>query len=125
MRGTPVGGLDCPAASAATGGTGVPGSVSVPASQVSSVVLCPLTAPSSTGSPVTIGRSDPRFAPLVSALSLPDETMPPGQHMCAMYADLVQVVLAATPSGDLRLHVPVDGCGHYLPSALRLLNADR
>ena len=122
VRGSPVGSLACPAPSS---GGAVPASVSVPADRITTIVLCPLLGSSDAPSTVTIARGDARLAPLVAALSVADKPSPPGQQVCAAYADAVQVVLAATPSGDLRVHVPVDGCGHYLPSVLRLLSADR
>ncbi len=87
-------------------------------------LLCALEAPGRPSKSVTVAADAPTFAPLVSALSLPDDPTVPGT-VCALYADLPQVVLARTGAGVFQVSIPVDGCRHYLRSALTALQDAR
>ncbi len=69
----------------------------------------------SAGATVRVESSDPRFGPLISALSEPDE--PRTEGLCELWADGPAVVFAPTIAGLVRLAVPVDSCGHYQTQA--------
>ena len=120
VRGVPVPSATCP-----TFGSNVAATAPVAVAEVRSVVVCPTASPGPTSGPVTLAAADPRGVALLAALSAPDVPKPPGQVVCALYADVTQVVLATTVSGTWQLHVPVDGCGHYLGRALQAIRAAR
>jgi hypothetical protein len=115
IRGDAIGVFSCTAKSEGT-------SVRVAPSTVSEIRVCPLKTPVGTHHAYAIERGSPQFAPLVRALAAPDGKHTPGV-MCPMYAQLIQPVIADSASGPLLVHVPVDGCGHYLPGAMSALTA--
>jgi hypothetical protein len=84
------------------------------------VVICPLPMPN----PVH-GTADLRPPPadLLHALAQPDGPKPTASpYVCAAYADVPRLVYAEVPGGQLYLlHIPVDACGHYLPSVLTVI----
>jgi hypothetical protein len=88
-------------------------------------LLCALEMPGQASRNVTVAAGGSAFDSLVSALSRADEPAPGPGTVCALYADLVQVVLAKTDAGVYRISIPVDGCGHYERSALTALQAAR
>ena len=118
LRGVPVRGLECslPAESSGVG--------PVPIEGVQAFRLCPLGAPGSQSTAVTVGANDPAFAGLVRALSAADEPATIGA-VCAAYADQPQVVLAKTAGRDYQVTIPTDGCRHYQREALDALNRAR
>jgi hypothetical protein len=117
IRGTQLFGFTCSAG-------GDPTPVTVAPSSVTEVRLCPPSTPTAPHRTVTVDQGDPMFARLVNALSAPDR--PATSAVCPAYADVPQDVIGRTNSGLLlRIHVPVDGCGHYLAAALSALTALR
>jgi len=70
-----------------------------------------------------ITAKETAFAPLISALSRPDE--PKTGAVCPAYADLSQLVLARTDESSYQVSIPTDGCGHYQRPALDALNRAR
>ncbi len=92
---------------------------------VEAFLLCPLGMPGQTARAVTVAAGGVAFDGLVSALSQPDTPKPPGDTVCAAYADLIQHVLAKTSRGAFQVSIPVDSCGHYLRAALDALDHAR
>jgi hypothetical protein len=88
-------------------------------------LLCALEMPGQPSRNITVDAGGSVFDSLVSALSPADEPAPGPGTVCALYADLVQVVLAKTDAGVFQVSIPVDGCGHYQRSALTALQAAR
>lgn len=88
-------------------------------------LLCALDMPGQPSKNITVAAGGPAFDALVSALSRADEPAPGPGTVCALYADLAQVVLAKTDAGVYQVSIPVDGCGHYERSALTALQAAR
>jgi hypothetical protein len=88
-------------------------------------LLCALDMPGQPSENITVAAGRPAFDALVSALSRADEPAPGPGTVCALYADLAQVVLAKTGAGVYQVSIPVDGCGHYERSALTALQAAR
>ncbi len=85
------------------------------------IVICPLPMPNASGPPTDLRPAPPA---LVQALSLPDAPKPTGQYACAAYADVPRLIYAQTAAGAVfLLHIPVDACSHYLPAALKAVNA--
>jgi hypothetical protein len=105
LRGVPVTSLHCPP-NLMQGVGGVP----VPARDVTEFLLCPMPSPQRSTA-VTVIAGTVHFGPLLAALTAPD--LPRSTGVCPMYADAVQVILARTQSGVMRVTIPVDGCGHY------------
>jgi hypothetical protein len=98
--------------------------VQVASSAVSEITLCPLMTVQHSTAPVIVKSGDPLFARLARALSAPDQK-PVAGGVCAAYADLPQTVIAMSTSGPFLIHIPVDGCDHYLGPALSALTAAR
>jgi hypothetical protein len=95
--------------------------VRVPVADIVAVMVCPLELNGASASPHTIGPSSSAYAPLLSALSAPDQ--PRTAHACPAYAEVAETVMARTPSGAFRVSIPVDSCGHHqLPAASPLQN---
>jgi hypothetical protein len=115
LRGTSLPAFSCTAKS-----DGTP--VKVAPSTVTEIRVCPLSTPVGGHRAYTVSQGSPHFAPLVRALAVPDGNRSPGV-MCPMYAQLIQPVIGDSTSGPLLIHVPVDGCGHYLPGAMSALTA--
>ncbi len=119
LRGVAVQALTCPAR--AVTAASKPAPIGTPRT----FLLCALGMPGQPSKNVTIAAGAPTFAPLVSALSAADAPAPGPGTVCAAYADLPQVVLARTDAGVYQVSIPVDGCGHYLGSALTALQDAR
>jgi hypothetical protein len=117
MRGTAVDTFACPA--------NPPSSSAEPAPivEAQALRLCPLDAPDEPARTVTVTRDEPGFAPLVDALSLPDEA--PTTGACPEYADVPQVVLARTDGAVYAVAIPSDACGHYQRVVLDALRRAR
>ena len=81
-------------------------------------VSSPSTSPS-----VRVREGDTAvFTSLTAALSTPD-VPPEPDRVCAAYADMPREVLLRTSDGAWSVHIPSDGCGHYLVPVLAVLNA--
>ena len=105
LRGVPVTSFDC-RPNLTQGASGV----QVPAPDVSEFLLCPMpSAQHSRAATVVAGNL--HFGPLLDALTATD--IPRSTRRCPMYAEAVQVILAKTRTGVIRVKIPVDGCGHY------------
>ncbi|HEX3706974.1 MAG TPA: hypothetical protein VHV76_10120 [Mycobacteriales bacterium] len=118
IRGTQIPTYSCAATSA-----GLP--ITVAPSIVMRIRLCPLRRYPKPSPAVSVNRTDPRFAVLAHALSVPDEKAPGAGFACAEYANLPQPVIGETAAGPFLIHIPVDGCGHYLSTALSAISALR
>jgi hypothetical protein len=105
LRGVKVALLHCPP-NLMQGVGGVP----VPARDVTEFLLCPMPSLQHSTA-VTVVAGTVHFGPLLAALTAAD--LPRSTRVCPMYADGVQVILASTQSGVMRVTIPVDGCGHY------------
>ncbi|HVW79790.1 MAG TPA: hypothetical protein VHB69_02465 [Mycobacteriales bacterium] len=116
IRGSALGVYSCRAQASGT-------AVSVAPRQVYRFRICAQLDPGASGRTVNVKRGDHDFARLRSALSAPDQPRTTG--VCPMYADVSQAILARTASGDLLVHIPVDGCGHYQSAALAAISAAR
>jgi hypothetical protein len=84
------------------------------------LVICPLPMPNAVHPPADL-RPPPRD--LLDALAEPDGPKPTASpYVCAAYADVPRLVYAQTADGAVYLlHIPVDACGHYLPSVLTVI----
>lgn len=100
------------------------GPITLATGDVKQIRLCPLQTATGRGPADTLGPGDPSFARLLDALTTPDGHSRPGTA-CPEYADVTQNVIARTASGPALLHIPVDGCGHYLSGPLSILTAAR
>lgn len=109
-----------PCAAAASDGQ----QVSIAPGDVTAIRLCPLQNVNGPRRTVNVDSGDPGFTQLTAALAAPDGHSSP-QTACPAYADLPQTVIAETSEGPMLLHIPVDGCGHYLSEPLTLLTALR
>jgi hypothetical protein len=109
--------FDCPATPVAP--TGNP----QPIDSAEAIRLCPIGIPGGGTATVTLTAGQPAFAPLIAALSVPDQ--PPTGAVCPAYADALQSVLAKSGATVFAVKVPIDGCNHYLRSALDLLTRAR
>lgn len=94
--------------------------------QVRAYLLCPLE-PGVWGppfSPYRLTTSAPSggkpFAALDAALRLPDE--PPSGEACPATAQAPRTILIETGEGLWGAHLPVDGCGMYLPQVVNALS---
>jgi hypothetical protein len=106
LRGEQVGGFACPSPAGAA-----PAVTTVPTTGVTALLLGRPGGPGGPGGAVTVTPTDPGFAPLLSDLAEPDQ--PRSGSVCPLYADVVLPVLARAGSEVIRVHIPVDGCGHY------------
>ncbi len=102
-----------------------PGAKRAPIDTPQTFLLCALDMPGQPSKPVEVAAGRPAFDSLLSALSRADEPAPGPGTVCALYADVTQVVLAKTGAGVYQVSIPVDGCGHYERSALTALQAAR
>jgi hypothetical protein len=93
-------------------------------SALTKIRLCPLSTVNQQGVAETLVPSDALFGRIATAMALPDQKSTPGTA-CAAYANLPQIVIGQTSSGAALLHVPTDGCGHYLSQPLTALTEAR
>jgi hypothetical protein len=119
LRGVSVQALACPARVVTP--SAKPARIDAP----QAFLLCALDIPGQPSTNVTVAAGGPAFDSLVSALSRADEPAPGPGTVCALYADMIQVVLAKTTAGVYQVSIPVDGCGHYERPALTALQAAR
>ena len=97
--------------------------VSLAASALTKLRLCPLPVLRSS-SAVTLAPKAAIYSRLVRSLTLPDQKASPSE-VCPMFANVPQLVIGETASGAVLIHIPVDGCGHYLSQSLSALTAAR
>jgi hypothetical protein len=95
--------------------------LTVPASAVTTLLLCPPETPHQQQKPVTVTGSNRGFEPLLTALAAPDEPRQAGQA-CPALAVVPSPILARTASGSVLVKVPVDGCGFPRASVEAAIN---
>jgi hypothetical protein len=122
IRATRIPSFLCPSNTNNSAGSGA--SLSIAPADLTRMQLCPLSTVQQQGVAVTLTPSDPAFAKITTSLALPDQKSVAGQA-CAAYATLPQIVIGQTSSGAVLLHIPTDGCGHYLSQALTALTDAR
>jgi len=95
--------------------------------EVRSYLLCPLE-PGVWGPPFSPSSLDPSapsggkpFARLDAALRLPDEPTS-GDEGCPTIPQAPRTIFAETTEGSWLVHLPVDGCGIYLPQVVMALH---
>ena len=84
--------------------------LTVPASAVTTLLLCPPETPHQQQQPVTVTPSNRGFEPLLTALAAQDEPRQAGQ-VCTALAVVPSPILVRTTSEAVLIRVPVDGCG--------------
>jgi hypothetical protein len=92
-----------------------------PITSVDELALCEIQAHPS--EPTVTRAGSAQFEMLMKALSRPGE--PPSGAACPAYADAPWAVFAKTPTGNFRVLIPTDGCGHYFPDLKAALHQGR